>query len=94
MRMPQPVKGNLLFLRIMADCQFSRDINGNIDFNVFIRVLDLYGEVIGIDSFDKIYLLRKAQYVMGIETEKRKADSPTSPKGPGNRPALIGGRKR
>jgi len=89
-KMPDPELGNLLFLRIMTD-SVGRDFNGMIDMNVFLGVLDIYAEIMKMDARDKLLLIRKANFVFGLEAEdmvekremnKSKNKFPKTNKGP------------
>ena len=50
---------------------YSRDINGRLDYNVFLKVVDLYSDLLGFDSRDKLELMRKAQLISAIEENHR-----------------------
>lgn len=73
--------GNRLFVIILSDCIFGRDINGRLDLNVFLKVVDIYSEIMGLDAYDKLELLRKARIISGIEESKREK----TPIGGGNK---------
>lgn len=71
-KMPEIEIGNLLFLRIISD-SVGRDFNGMLDMNVFLKILDMYGEILNFDARDKLLLVRKANFVICLEAEHQKA---------------------
>jgi len=82
--------GNRLFIVIISDCIFGRDINGRLDLNVFLKVVDIYSEVMNLDAHDKLDLLRKARIISGIEEEKKDK----APLGGGDKAPSRGANKR
>lgn len=86
--------GNMTFLGLMDYAQMGRDgFSGRIDLNGFMKVMDLYSEVHGLDCWDKMEMLDKLIVVTRIEEDKRAADSPMKGQPQqGGRPT-IGGRR-
>lgn len=74
--MPDIESGNLLFLRIISD-SVGRDFNGMLDMNVFLKVLDIYGDILNMDARDKLLYIRKANFIIGLEADdmKQKQDN-------------------
>ena len=91
---PKPLRQNILFLDVIGNCLFSRDINGRLDFNVFIKIIDLYGEILKLDAYDKLELIRKAQFISSIEEEHRSNKSENKPIGRDKNTKMIGSRRR
>ena len=75
---------------------FSRDgFSGRIDTKVFLAVMDLYGEILQLDAYDKLELLQKLQVINGVEEDKRNNQPRKSPSNTDeDTPTLIGGKRR
>jgi hypothetical protein len=89
---PEILRQNSLFIRVYTDCQYSRDFYGRIDYNVFLKVMDLYGSILGIENEDKLILIRKLGIVSELEEEHRKTLN-NKPTGTGNNDHRVIGKR-
>ena len=59
----------------MNYAQLGRDFNGRIDINGFLKIVDIYSEMLDLDSFDKKELLDYFSIVSKVEEKSRKNKS-------------------
>ncbi len=94
MRMPEPLPGNKLFLVIMNDCTFGRDFNGRVDMGVFIEVMNIYVEILELDAWDKLELIRKVRTISSVEENKRETKKKIGDnKSTTNMPKILKGKR-
>ena len=72
-REPELLEENKLFIIIANNCIFSRDINGRLDLNVFLKIADIYSEIFDLNAWDKLELIKKFRVVSGVEEKARKS---------------------
>lgn len=76
----------------MSYAQFGRDFNGRVDINGFLKVVDIYSDLLDLDSFDKKELLDYFSIISKVEEESRK-NKPIGKSAPKN-PNFINKNKR
>lgn len=89
---PVILKQNRLFVKIYSDCQYSRDFYGRVNLDVFIKLIDIYANILGLSDEDKLLLIRKMSFISSIEEKHKPKGNDNSNKAKRNSIKVIGRR--